>query len=176
MQDGEQGLEEEIEEVVRLGKYREEGVRPIKIRMRSQAAAERILSRTGRLASRSEYERVWIKRDMNSEERKMEGDLREEAKEKKPEQDRERREGVLLESDGHEAEEVVYSGERSNGRETVALSKKRGSGKGKLRVMYTNIDGLGFSILEVKDYLRDRKPDVLCLTETKLKKRNTPVF
>ena len=71
---------------------------------------------------------------------------------------------------------MVYSGERSNGRETVALSKKRGSGKGKLRVMYTNIDGLGSSILEVKDYLRDRKPDVLCLTETKLKKRYTPVF
>ena len=82
VQDEEQNLEEEIEEVVRLGKFREEGVRPIKVRMRSQAAAEEILTKTGRLARKSEYERVWIKRDMNEEERKQEKDLREEAKEK----------------------------------------------------------------------------------------------
>ena len=82
VQDEEQGLEGEIEEVVRLGRYNEEKVRPIKVRMRSQAAVEEIMLRTGRLASTLEYERVWIKRDMNEEERKKEKDLREEAREK----------------------------------------------------------------------------------------------
>ena len=38
-----------------------------------------------------------------------------------------------------------------------------------LRVMYTNIDGIISSLLELKDYIRNSKPDVVCLTETKLK-------
>ena len=38
-----------------------------------------------------------------------------------------------------------------------------------MRVMYTNIDGILSSVLEVRDYLKESKPDVLCLTETKLK-------
>ena len=38
-----------------------------------------------------------------------------------------------------------------------------------LRVMYTNIDGVLSSILELRDYLRLNKPDVVCITETKLK-------
>ena len=35
--------------------------------------------------------------------------------------------------------------------------------------MYTNIDGILSSVLEVRDYLKENRPDVLCLTETKLK-------
>ncbi len=35
--------------------------------------------------------------------------------------------------------------------------------------MYTNVDGLVSSLLELKDYLKNNKPDVICLTETKLK-------
>ena len=38
-----------------------------------------------------------------------------------------------------------------------------------LRVTYTNIDGLVSGLVEMRDYLRERKPDVVCLTETKLK-------
>ena len=38
-----------------------------------------------------------------------------------------------------------------------------------LRVMYTNIDGIVSSFLELKDYIRNNNPDVICLTETKLK-------
>ena len=38
-----------------------------------------------------------------------------------------------------------------------------------LRITYTNIDGILSSVLEVKDYLREKSPDVLCLTETKLR-------
>ena len=36
--------------------------------------------------------------------------------------------------------------------------------------MYTNIDGLLSGMLELRDYLREKKPDVICLTKTKLRK------
>ncbi len=35
--------------------------------------------------------------------------------------------------------------------------------------MYTNIDGLVSRLLELKDYLKNNKPEVICLTETKPK-------
>ena len=38
-----------------------------------------------------------------------------------------------------------------------------------LKVMYTNIDGLISSRLELIDYLMEKKPDIVCLTETKLR-------
>ena len=34
---------------------------------------------------------------------------------------------------------------------------------------YTNIDGLISSLLEVEDYLREKKRELLCLAETKLR-------
>ena len=39
----------------------------------------------------------------------------------------------------------------------------------RIKVMYTNIDGLVSGCVELKDYLKERKPEVVCLTETKLK-------
>ncbi len=44
-----------------------------------------------------------------------------------------------------------------------------GGGGGKLKVMYTNIDGLLSGMLELRDYLIEKKPDVVCVTETKLR-------
>lgn len=38
-----------------------------------------------------------------------------------------------------------------------------------IKVGYTNVDGLISSLVEFKDYLRTSKPDVVCITETKLK-------
>ena len=67
----------------------------------------------------------------------------------------------------HEAEKIVYPGDSRN---TAADSgSTRGGRVSALRVMYTNIDGILSSVLEVRDYLKESKPDVLCLTETKLK-------
>ena len=37
-----------------------------------------------------------------------------------------------------------------------------------INVMYTNIDGIIPRILELRDYLREGDPDVVCLAETKL--------
>ena len=50
--------------------------------MRSQLAVEEITARAGRLAQNKEYKDVWIKRDMNLEERQKEKELRQKAKEK----------------------------------------------------------------------------------------------
>ena len=42
-------------------------------------------------------------------------------------------------------------------------------GKRNLTAAYTNIDRLISSLLEVKDYLKEKKPELLCLAETKLR-------
>ena len=83
VQDGTQSLEQEVEETHRIGKYNEVNTRPLKVRKRSQLAVEEITARASRLAQTEEYKEIWIKRDMNLEERQKEKDLRQEAKEKK---------------------------------------------------------------------------------------------
>ena len=82
IQDEGQELEKEVEEVYRLGKYSEGSKRPLKIKMRSQVGAEEIIARSGKLAGSLECSHIWIKRDMNQEEREKERKLRNEAREK----------------------------------------------------------------------------------------------
>lgn len=82
IQDDQQGLEQEIEEIYRMGKYSEGCKRPMKIKLRSQASVEELLARTGKLVESEDYKEVWIKRDMNLEEREKEKKLRNEAREK----------------------------------------------------------------------------------------------
>ncbi len=62
-----------------------------------------------------------------------------------------------MESCGHESEEMVP--QRCHTRSPSSL-----------KIMYTNVDGLMLSLLELKDYLKNNKPGVVCLTETKLQK------
>ena len=82
VQDEGQNLEAEIEEIHRIGKYIEGGKRPIKVKMTSQMKMEEILARTGKLAEHQEYKDIWIKREMNLEERDKEKQLRSEARQK----------------------------------------------------------------------------------------------
>ena len=82
VQDDDQELDREIDEVHRIGRYREGVARPIKVVMKSQTAVEQIIMRTGKLAVNKDFKDIWIKRDMNEEERVKEKELREEAKEK----------------------------------------------------------------------------------------------
>ena len=77
-----QELETEIEEVYRLGKYREGNSRLLKVKMRSQVGVE-ILARTEKLAEKLESKQIWVKREMSQEEREKERELRTEAREKK---------------------------------------------------------------------------------------------
>merc|ERR1712035_228022 len=60
---------EEIEEVTRIGKFEEDKQRPMRIRLRLQVAAERLLAGSWRLASKEEYMKVWVRCDLNEDER-----------------------------------------------------------------------------------------------------------
>lgn len=75
-------LGEEIEEVFRLGKYEEGKDRPMKIKFKTQVAATRVLERTWKLAQTENYKKVWIREDLNEEERAKRNELINEAKEK----------------------------------------------------------------------------------------------
>ena len=82
VQENNQELEKDVDETYRIGKYTEGGLRPLKVKMISQISVEEVLARTGKLAQRMEYKDVWIKREMNLEEREKERELRKEAREK----------------------------------------------------------------------------------------------
>ena len=76
---------DQVEEVHRLGRYEPGKTRPMKVRFSVQSAAEHVLERTGKLARVEELKQVWIKRDMNEEERKKERELLAEAQTKNEE-------------------------------------------------------------------------------------------
>ena len=158
VQDSTQELDQEMEEVIRLGGYSEGGRRPMKVRMRSQVAVDEIIARKGKLADDTEHKDIWIKKDMNLEESEKEKVLRSEAKERNEKRTEIEKKHFLLEGSGYETKEVVPTEERGG----------RGGGR-KLRVTYTFIDGLLSSMLEVRDYLKEKKPDVMCIVETKLR-------
>ena len=69
VQDEDEDLKEEIEEVYRLGKYQEGRCRPIKIKFSTQMAAEKVLERKWKLANKEECKKIFIRKDMNEEER-----------------------------------------------------------------------------------------------------------
>ncbi|MPC14614.1 hypothetical protein E2C01_007381 [Portunus trituberculatus] len=104
VQDNTQKLDQEVEEVIRLGRYNEGGRRPMKVRMISQVAVEEIMARKGKLANDTEHKDIWIKRDKNLKERENEKVLRSEAKEKN-EKKTDREEEFLLEGSGYETKE-----------------------------------------------------------------------
>lgn len=72
----------EIEEVFRLGKYKEGVQRPIKIRFRSQVAAEEVVGRAWKLSKTENYKKVWVRKDRTMEERNTIKDLKAQANEK----------------------------------------------------------------------------------------------
>ena len=58
--------------------------------------------------------------------------------------------------------------ERKRSQVKVYNNEEGGEGIKRLRITYTNIDGLLSKQLELRDYLCRIKPDVMCITETKL--------
>ncbi|MPC93801.1 hypothetical protein E2C01_088943 [Portunus trituberculatus] len=62
IQDSTQELDQEVEEVIRLGRFSEWGKRPMKVRMRPQAAVEEIMARRGKLSDDTEHKDIWIKK------------------------------------------------------------------------------------------------------------------
>ncbi|MPC85589.1 hypothetical protein E2C01_080370 [Portunus trituberculatus] len=65
VQDSTQEFDLEVEKVIRLGRYSEGGKRPMKVKMRSQVAAEEIMARKGKLADDVDHKEIWINRDKN---------------------------------------------------------------------------------------------------------------
>ena len=65
-------FDEEIEEIQRMGRYEEGKIRPLKLRLKSQAVTEEILAKAFTLKRAEEYNEVCIKKSMNEEEQKQE--------------------------------------------------------------------------------------------------------
>ena len=63
---------------------------------------------------------------------------------------------------------MVYKRGGRGNEDTTDTGASRGRSK-KLSVAYTNIDGLLSSVLEVRDYLKEKRPDVMCIVDTKIK-------
>ncbi|MPC51007.1 hypothetical protein E2C01_044844 [Portunus trituberculatus] len=51
VQDSTEELDQEVEEVIRLGRFSERSNKPMKVRMRSQVVVEEIMIRKGKLAN-----------------------------------------------------------------------------------------------------------------------------
>ena len=100
------------------------------------------------------YKKVWVKKDMNKEERAIENELRREAKEKN-EARTETEEKVQLQGSRCKIEEVVLK--RGSATRNMAL-----------KVVYTNIDGILSSRLELRNFWKEEKPDIVGIVETKL--------
>ena len=62
-QDERRRLSDEIEEVIKLGKYIEGITCSIKIRFKLQASAEEILAGSWRLARKERFKKLWLTRD-----------------------------------------------------------------------------------------------------------------
>ncbi len=90
--EGHTKLEDEIEEVYRIGKYDQGKSRPLKVKLKSQTAAEETLANGWKLAKSNEFKQVWIRREMNGEERKKLNELRSEAKERNEQRTQEEKE------------------------------------------------------------------------------------
>ena len=73
-------LEEEVEEIHRLGSYKVGESRPIKVLLKSQQATEEILYRTTKLREVEGCEEVYIRKNRNEEERRIHSNMLEEAR------------------------------------------------------------------------------------------------
>ena len=76
-----QNLEEEVEEIHRLGPYKQGRTRPIKVLLKSQQVTEEILYRTTKLREVDGCKDIYIKKNRNEDERKRHTELVEQARE-----------------------------------------------------------------------------------------------
>ena len=74
---------------------------------------------------------------------------------------------VIKETESKEKIERINLKQKLMSKE-IETHRIRGCRNEETKIMYTDIDGLMSRKLELKDNLREKKPDVVCLTETKL--------
>ena len=81
--------------------------------------------------------------------------------------EQQRRKQSFLESKEQQDNEMIHKQqilERKENEMNVTVTKR----SDEIKVMYTNIDGIISRKLELVDYLREKKPQIVCLTQTKL--------
>ena len=70
-----QNLEDDVEEIHRMGPYKKEGTRPIKVLFKSQQTTEEVLYRTTKLREVEGCKDIYIKKNRNEDERKRHSEL-----------------------------------------------------------------------------------------------------
>ena len=60
------------------------------------------------------------------------------------------------------------AGMRTN-RAQASEQKERNGEDAKIRMVYSNVDGVCAKNTEIKDLLKEKSPDIVCMTETKFK-------
>ena len=78
----EKDMSGEVEEIMRLGTYEDGKDRPLKIKMKTQVAAEAILRDSWKLNGKDDMKMVYIRRNMTEEERVKVREMITEAREK----------------------------------------------------------------------------------------------
>ncbi|MPC28884.1 hypothetical protein E2C01_022097 [Portunus trituberculatus] len=58
VQDSTQEFDQEVEEIIRLGRYSEGGRKPMKVKMKSQVAVEEIMARKGKLTDDVDHQEI----------------------------------------------------------------------------------------------------------------------
>ena len=150
---------------MRLDPYIEGVLRPIKLRLKTQTATKIFLSRTYQLRDVKEYKDMFIIKSMNEQETNF---SRIEGRRGKAEK---------LWKNNRGKNKVSFLEKRItrqwNGIKTTMLERrekeKNGTvtkGNDKIKIMYTNIDGIIARKLQLVVYLKEKKPEIVCLTET----------
>ncbi len=163
---GDTKLEDEIEEVYRIGKYDQGKSRPLKIKLKSQTAGEETLVNVWKLAKSNKFKQVWIRREMNEEERKKLNELRSEAKERNEQRTQEERELFFWRVMDLRLRKWYVRSEGCRG-----TTVREG---GTWTVAYTNVDGLVSVMDEVNEFIKANEPDIMAMVETKLRNSETP--
>ena len=76
-------LVQEIEDFHRIGKFTRDGMRPIRIKFKSQKDVDELVEKSWRLAQQETTKKIWLRRDLSEKEREMLNELRKEALKKK---------------------------------------------------------------------------------------------
>lgn len=78
----EMGWDEDILEVTRMGEYKKEGFRPIRVKFGRKRTAQAVQAWVWKLSRKEGYQRILVRKDLNEEERGQLKAMIEEVKEK----------------------------------------------------------------------------------------------
>ncbi len=148
----------EIERIHILGKYIE---RPLKVKFRAQTTAMEVISNTWKLDKTEQYSKVWIKRDMNEEERLKVNNLIKKQRQKMRTEQRKRKKKFSWNVKDERLRKWYLTRKRIENVNNVWKNKK-------WTVVYTNIICLISTLRELNNYIKIKQHDIMAITEVKL--------